>query len=127
MRCALFYLWCARFGPDALREEYPDYSKLVTIRDILPGEELCTAHVEPVEEPWRAPGLYNLQTLHGDVVVGGLRASTYTTAVDPAVAHRLLWPLRAVFEAVGVYTTALDKGAAPALAALAPKGGAVCP
>jgi protocatechuate 3,4-dioxygenase beta subunit len=39
-------------------------------------------------------GLYNPQTLHGDICVDGLVASTYTTAVEPSVAHRMLAPLR---------------------------------
>jgi Hint module len=41
-----------------------------------------------------ARGLYNPQTLHGEIVVGGVVASTYTTAVPPAAAHALLAPLR---------------------------------
>lgn len=40
-------------------------------------------------------GLYNPQTLHGDIVVNGIVASTYTTAVQPRAAHTLLTPLRA--------------------------------
>lgn len=47
-------------------------------------------------------GLYNPQTLDGDIVVGGSLASTYTTAVDPAVASAALAPLRELWVAVGV-------------------------
>eukprot|EP00168_Porphyra_purpurea_P003564 TRINITY_DN1416_c0_g1_i3.p2 TRINITY_DN1416_c0_g1~~TRINITY_DN1416_c0_g1_i3.p2 ORF type:complete len:176 (-),score=81.08 TRINITY_DN1416_c0_g1_i3:183-671(-) len=68
-------------------------------------------------------GLYNPQTLHGDIVVNGLRASTYTTAVEPGVASALLAPLRALFRVAGVTTTALD-GGADRLAALLPSGAA---
>jgi hypothetical protein len=32
-------------------------------------------------------GLYNGQTLHGDIVVNEIRASTYTTAIAPSTAH----------------------------------------
>lgn len=39
-------------------------------------------------------GLYNPQTIHGDIVVDGIRASTYTTAVLPEVAHAMLHPVR---------------------------------
>jgi hypothetical protein len=67
-------------------------------------------------------GLYNPQTLQGDVVVDGVLVSTYTTAVEPAVAHALLAPLRAVYAAAGVYTAALEAGAPRALADLARRG-----
>ena len=39
-------------------------------------------------------GLYNLQTSSGDVVVNGVRCSTYTDAVEPVTAHALLTPVR---------------------------------
>lgn len=39
-------------------------------------------------------GLFNPQTLHGDIVVNGVRTSTYTRAVSAPVAHGLLVPLR---------------------------------
>lgn len=42
-------------------------------------------------------GLYNPHTLHGDIVVGGFRVSTYTTAIEPATAHGLLAPVRGVW------------------------------
>lgn len=42
----------------------------------------------------RARGLYNPQTIHGDIVVGGVVSTTYTTAVPPMAAHALLAPLR---------------------------------
>lgn len=47
-----------------------------------------------------ARGLYNPQTAHGDIVVNGVVASTYTTAVAPAFAHGLLLaPVRALCHA----------------------------
>lgn len=85
------------------------------------GEDVVVA-VERV----KGVGLFNPQTLQGDVVVGGVRASTYTTAVAPGVAHGLLWPLRVVYEAVGGYTRWLEAGAPSALVGLAPRGGEVC-
>ncbi len=45
----------------------------------------------------RRTGLYNPQTVHGDIVVDGVRASTYTASVHPKAAHALLAPLRALF------------------------------
>lgn len=56
-------------------------------------------------------GLYNPQTAHGDIVVDGIRASTYTTAVEPRVAHALLAPLRAACDAFGVRARFLEAGA----------------
>ncbi len=47
-------------------------------------------------------GLYNPQTVHGDIVVDGVLASTYTTAVHPGLGHALLSPLRAVYERLGL-------------------------
>lgn len=44
-------------------------------------------------------GLFNPQTLHGDLIVDNVRASTYTTAVTPSLAHTLLSPLRMMFNA----------------------------
>lgn len=49
----------------------------------------------------RAGGLYNPHTLHGDVVVDGVLASTFTTAVRPAAARVLLAPFAAWFRAAG--------------------------
>lgn len=42
-------------------------------------------------------GLYNPQTLHGDIVVDGVIISTYTSKVERVSAHALLTPLRAAF------------------------------
>lgn len=45
-------------------------------------------------------GLYNPQTIHGDIVVDGFVVSTYTADVTPSVAHAVLTPMRAVCKAV---------------------------
>lgn len=55
-------------------------------------------------------GLFNPQTLHGDVVVNGIVSSTYTTAVAPAFAHAVLAPLRAL-SGLGIRFTGLESGA----------------
>lgn len=57
-------------------------------------------------------------------MVNGVRASTYTMAVEPSVASTLLAPLRALFRVAGLTTTALD-GGADRLAALLPSGASV--
>lgn len=46
-------------------------------------------------------GLHNPHTLHGDIVVDGVVASTYTTAVHPVVAWMALAPFRAAYHAFG--------------------------
>lgn len=65
-------------------------------------------------------GLYNPQTVSGDVVVNGLLASTYTTAVEPAFAHALLAPLRALHR-LGLGFTGLESGGGK-FASVAPRG-----
>lgn len=45
-------------------------------------------------------GLFNPQTLDGNIVVDGLACSTYTAAVAPGAAHALLAPLRMAYSAV---------------------------
>lgn len=44
-------------------------------------------------------GIYNPQTIHGDIIVNGVRCSTYTDAVQYNAAHGLLAPLRAIARA----------------------------
>lgn len=59
----------------------------------------------------REDGLYNPQTLHGDIVVNGIVASTYTEALQPNVAHAALFPVRIMYELFGWSSYALEKGA----------------
>jgi Hint module len=66
-------------------------------------------------------GLFNPQTTHGDIVVDGIVSSTYTTAVEPTVAHAILAPFRALYALTGFEMTAFESGAA-ALVGLAPRG-----
>lgn len=56
-------------------------------------------------------GLFNPQTLQGDVVVNGIKASTYTSSVKISTAHAMLSPLRAVYDRLGLSFTCLDNGA----------------
>jgi Hint module len=55
-------------------------------------------------------GLYNPQTLQGNIVVNGIIASTYTTAIDPLLAHAVLAPFRSMFSALGLKLTFLESG-----------------
>lgn len=50
-------------------------------------------------------GRFNPHTLHGDIVVNGIAASSFTTAVHPAVARTLLLPFRAAYRALGAHWT----------------------
>ena len=56
-------------------------------------------------------GLFNPQTTQGDIVVDGVRASTYTTAVELKMAHALLAPLRFACDQFGLRTTLFEAGA----------------
>lgn len=60
-------------------------------------------------------GLYNPQTVDGRIVVNGIIASTYTTAISPGTAHALLTPLRYLFQLSGSMDASLgtfEKGRA---------------
>jgi Hint module len=69
-------------------------------------------------------GLYNPQTLQGDIVVDNVRASTYTTAVEPMFAHVILTPLRAAYRMLGWSTGLLNEGST--LSGSMPSGASVC-
>lgn len=75
-------------------------------------------------ETTTASGLFNPQTIDGNIVVNGVLSSTYTTAVEPSFAHALLAPLRLVSNVFGVSMTSLESGS-DALAAVAPQGPSV--
>lgn len=57
----------------------------------------------------QARGLYNPQTAHGDIVVDGIRASTYTETIPNKAAHAMLAPVRAAFEWTGLRINVLEK------------------
>lgn len=83
--------------------------------------------VEVVDvETVRGKGLYNPQTKAGMIIVDGFVATTYTTAIDPVIAHgALLAPIRALFK-VSLRLTSIVSGlfssGAPYLTALLPPG-----
>lgn len=63
----------------------------------------------------QARGLYNPQTLQGDIVVDGIIASTYTTTIRPEAAHSFLAPLRAMWRTIrkNVMGSVLDSHSLP--------------
>ncbi len=71
------------------------------------GETSAVVRIGHVEQT----GLYNPQTLHGDIVVDGVRASTYTEILDSGVAHALLSVLRAYNAAFGLSSGVWRHGA----------------
>lgn len=77
--------------------------------DLLEGADGRKCEVRKVGVK-QMQGLYNPQTVHGDVVVDGVRASTYTRAVSVETAHALLAPVRWMFAAVGLDASAVVIG-----------------
>lgn len=55
-------------------------------------------------------GLFNPQTLHGDIIVDNIAASTFTMAVQPSVANMLLSPMRALYSLFGVTSSVFENG-----------------
>jgi len=68
----------------------------VKIGDTLISGDGRNVAVEAVNTT-RALGLYNPHTMHGDIVVNGIKTSTYTKAVAPTLAHAALWPVRLAY------------------------------
>lgn len=83
---------------------YKKGGELVLARDLRIGDVLVAgdgsaSEIETIE--WISErGLYNPQTVQGDIVVDGITASTYTLAVQPMMAHAMLSPVRAVFKSL---------------------------
>lgn len=65
-------------------------------------------------------GLYNPQTVNGNVIVDSIISSTYTTAVEPSFAHAVLAPFR-MLQNFGLAFTTLESGGG-VLAGVAPRG-----
>lgn len=88
--------------------------------DMLQSSDGSNIAIEKVESVRKA-GLYNPQTLHGDIVVDSIRASTFTRTVELGTAQALLAPLRMLYSSLGMSATFLDKGA-NTIASYLPKG-----
>lgn len=52
----------------------------------------------------KSKGLHNPHTFHGDIVVNGLVATTFTSAVHPSVARLLLIPFHLSYKIFGAHT-----------------------
>lgn len=87
---------------------------------------LATGEQTPVTSVSRVlmDGLYNPQTEDGRIVVDGVVASTYTTAVHPAFAHAVLAPLRFLYRVNALPAIGLFDSGNYGMAALAPVGSA---
>jgi len=93
----------------------------VRVGDMVVGFDGSKVAVSAVSVE-RASGLYNPQTLHGDIVVDGIKTSTYTAAVAPALAHAALWPVRLLYSmGYDVVNGAFDQGS-DLIASLLPRG-----
>lgn len=86
--------------------------------ELASGNPDVVKHVQYV----KSSGLYNPQTVSGDIVVDGIRASTYTKAVEPELAHAVLAPVKILYKVFGWYSVAFEKGSE--LASLLPSGAA---
>ena len=70
----------------------------------------------------KATGLYNPHTMDGDIIVNGIKTSTYTAAVEPSLAHSLLWPVRMLYNmGINVVQGLFDQGS-DAIVSLLPSG-----
>ena len=56
-------------------------------------------------------GLYNPQTVHGDIIVNGVRAATFTPTFQRNIADVAVSPLRTMFEHLGLSRTILESRA----------------
>lgn len=95
---------------------------LTAAKDATVGDRLLRATGEATRirsiATVQGSGLFNPQTLTGDLVVENLIVSTYTTAVTPPLAHALLFPLR-ILSRTGFCIQAFEEGAPKSLLSLA--------
>lgn len=89
---------------------YVNGGKLIRMQDVRVGmtltskgseEEGGRMMVTSVRTRVRARGLFNPQTVHGDIVVDGVTATTFTQTIEPTTASALLVPMRAMFRVLG--------------------------
>lgn len=84
---------------------YVNGGALVAARAVAVGDRLATPAVPGGESTVvatgrvGATGKMNPHTLSGELLVDGVRVSTYTDALHPAMAHALLAPVRAAYRA----------------------------
>lgn len=83
-------------------------AKEARIGDVLinsEGESVVVSSIKVMENV----GLYNPQTLQGNIIVDGILASTYTESIDSCAAHSLLAPVRSVYRATGLMASILKQ------------------
>lgn len=91
--------------------------KVSDIVELGSGETTVVSGVSEVSKV----GLYNPQTVHGDIIVNSIRATTYTRVVEPPAAQALMAPLRLMYGSFGWCARFLDSGA-DSIAQLLPQG-----
>lgn len=86
----------------------------VFARDVHVGDTLHDASGERVRvaavDSDAKQGLFNPQTVHGDIIVDGFRATTFTRIVPVAAAQAALAPLRLLYGLAGASTALLEQG-----------------
>lgn len=88
-------------------------SRLVPASHVSVGQTLSLvdgADVVVSVDSVNAKGLYNPQTLHGDIMVDGVRVSTYTKALSYRASHSALTPFRVLFSLFGITTASFERG-----------------
>lgn len=87
---------------------------LLAANNVVVGDsiELASGDFEMVTNVTveRGKGLYNLQTVEGDIIVNNVRTSTYTISVQSVMVPRLLEPFRALYNQFGLALNILENG-----------------
>lgn len=84
--------------------------RLVPAASVKIGDEVSLSHADSSRALVTAVrrttkmGLHNPHTVHGDIVVNGVLASTFTSTVHPSLAKILLSPFRLMYHFVGPHT-----------------------
>jgi len=85
--------------------------KLIPARDVQVGDAIQNEYGKKTRVTEvnivSNTGLYNPQTMHGDIVVNSIISSTYTEAVAPKIAHSLLAPLRSFYKVFMVLVSSI--------------------
>lgn len=79
----------------------------VRVGDYLRAVDGRALRVVKIDEVFGS-GLYNPQTVQGDIVIDGVIVSTFTTAIESRSAHALLAPLRALYSCTRTSFTGLE-------------------
>jgi len=85
-------------------------NKLVQAKHAKVGDTMVTVEAKhsknvmimEIKDGVRVRGLYNPHTMHGDLVVNGIRVSTFTNAMQQQVAHAMLLMERVVWKWKGL-------------------------